>query len=89
VMSLCVINFAACMNYLKINFLLWRKCSIEGGETWKWRRRLWAWEEEMVVECMNLLLIVMLQVDTDDRWSGFMMHSMGTQLVGPISCSEL
>jgi hypothetical protein len=34
-----------------------------GGEAWKWRRKLWAWEEEMVVECRSLLLSVMLQVD--------------------------
>ena len=47
------------------------------------------WEEENVVECRNLLLSVMLQVDTDDRWSGFLMQSMGTQLVGLIGCSEL
>jgi len=23
----------------------------EGGEAWKWRRRLLAWEEELVIEC--------------------------------------
>lgn len=32
-MSLSVIDFAACMIYLKINYLLWRKCllGVEGG----------------------------------------------------------
>jgi len=41
----------------------------EGGDAWKWRRRLWVWEEEMLEECHNLLLtIVLLQVDLDDVW---------------------
>jgi len=40
----------------------------EGGEAWKWRRRLWALEEVLVEECRNLLLYVMLQVDTEDSW---------------------
>lgn len=35
----------------------------EGGEAWKCRKRLWVWEEEMVVECRNLLLTVDLRVD--------------------------
>jgi len=39
-----------------------------GGEAWKWRRRSWAWEEKLVEECRNLLLTLMLQVDTDDVW---------------------
>ena len=27
----------------------------EGGEAWRWRRRLWAWEEDMLAECRQLL----------------------------------
>jgi len=27
----------------------------EGGEAWRWRRRLFAWEEENVWECISLL----------------------------------
>lgn len=27
----------------------------EGGPPWRWRRRLWVWEQEMVVECTHLL----------------------------------
>ena len=42
----------------------------EGGEAWRWRRRLWVWEEEMVVECRNLLPIVNLRVDFDDVVGG-------------------
>jgi len=38
----------------------------EEGEAWKWRRRLWAWEEVLVEECRNMLLNVMLQVDIED-----------------------
>jgi hypothetical protein len=33
-----------------------------------WRRRLWAWEEEMLGECQTLLLTVTVQVDSPDRW---------------------
>jgi len=32
------------------------------------RQSLWAWEEEMLVECRNLLLSVMLEVDNIDVW---------------------
>jgi len=37
-----------------------------GGEAWKWRRRMWDWEEDMVVECRSLLLTVLLHVDIED-----------------------
>jgi len=40
-----------------------------GVEAWKWRRRLWAWEEELVVECRTLLLTVSLQADINDVWT--------------------
>ncbi len=40
----------------------------ERGETLKWWRRLWAWEEELVEECRDLLLTVTLQEDSSDRW---------------------
>ncbi|GAU10380.1 hypothetical protein TSUD_422790, partial [Trifolium subterraneum] len=39
-----------------------------GGEAWKWRRRLYAWEEELVVECVARLANVVLQVGARDRW---------------------
>ncbi|CAJ2658061.1 unnamed protein product [Trifolium pratense] len=38
------------------------------GEAWVWRRRLWAWEEEMLGECQSLLLTVSLQDHVSDRW---------------------
>jgi hypothetical protein len=39
-----------------------------GGEAWQWRRRLWAWEEDLVEECRALLLTVFLQDSVPDRW---------------------
>jgi len=41
---------------------------IRGG-AWRWRRRLQAWEEELLEECKLLLLTVVLQVNDDDVWS--------------------
>jgi hypothetical protein len=41
---------------------------VVGDEDWRWRRILWVWEEELLVECMNMLLSVMLQVDSIDVW---------------------
>jgi len=38
------------------------------GDVWRWRRRLWAWEEEMVAECRALLLDVSLYPNISDRW---------------------
>ena len=40
----------------------------EEGEAWRWRQRLFAWEEEVVGELMLLLHNVILQVDKDDKW---------------------
>ena len=40
----------------------------DGGEAWQWRRRLWAWEEELVGECRELLSNVTLQDNTTDAW---------------------
>lgn len=38
------------------------------GAAWQWRRRLFAWEEELVVECVALLSPIVLQVGSLDRW---------------------
>ncbi|CAJ2642357.1 unnamed protein product [Trifolium pratense] len=38
------------------------------GEAWVWRRRLWAWEEELLRECQLLLLDISLQDQILDRW---------------------
>lgn len=45
-----------------MNLLGWGR-----GETWKWRRRLFVWEEELVGECCALLNSFVLQADVDDR----------------------
>ncbi|XP_024640667.1 uncharacterized protein [Medicago truncatula] len=40
----------------------------EGGGGWRWRRRLFAWEEDSVRECVNLLNNIILQVNSQDNW---------------------
>lgn len=40
----------------------------EGGNTWVWKRRLLAWEEECVRECYVLLSNVVLQDHIQDSW---------------------
>ncbi|GAU45305.1 hypothetical protein TSUD_300340 [Trifolium subterraneum] len=39
-----------------------------GGEAWKWRRRLLAWEEELVEGCVDRLSSCFLQDSVEDRW---------------------
>ncbi|XP_024630905.2 uncharacterized protein [Medicago truncatula] len=38
------------------------------GEVWRWRRRLWEWEEELLDECGALLLDVSLNPIVSDSW---------------------
>jgi hypothetical protein len=38
------------------------------GNGWRWRRRLFAWEEELWGECCGVLANVLLQVHTLDDW---------------------
>jgi hypothetical protein len=38
------------------------------GGAWQWRRRLWAWEEELLEDCRSLLLDVTLFDNVSDRW---------------------
>jgi len=40
----------------------------EDGEAWRWRHRLLAWEEDLVVEIRNLLSNVTLQESVPDAW---------------------
>ena len=40
----------------------------EGGEAWRWWRRLLAWEEELEGELTLLLQNIILPVDKNDRW---------------------
>lgn len=39
-----------------------------GGGAWQWCRRLWVWEEELLVECRDLLLTISLLETKTDRW---------------------
>lgn len=40
----------------------------EGGEACLWRRRLLAWEEESVRECLLLLHNIVMQANVTDKW---------------------
>ena len=40
--------------------------SEQWGVVWRWRRRLWQWEEEMLAECRALLLDVSLNSNVSD-----------------------
>jgi len=37
-------------------------------DLWRWGRRLWQWEDEMLAECRALLLDVSLYPNVSDRW---------------------
>ena len=43
---------------------------VEQGDAWRrrCRRRLWAWEEEMLEECRTLLLDVSAQTNVSNQW---------------------
>jgi len=38
-----------------------------GGDGWRWLRRLWAWEEDLVEECRALLFDVSVFANVSDR----------------------
>ena len=39
-----------------------------GGDAWRWRRRLWLREEELLGDCCLLLNNFVVQTDVSDRW---------------------
>ncbi|MCI28870.1 YIPF1-like protein, partial [Trifolium medium] len=41
-----------------------------GGNGWRWRRRLFAWEEQMWGGCCTIVANVVLQVDSSNEWGG-------------------
>ncbi|GAU19616.1 hypothetical protein TSUD_383110 [Trifolium subterraneum] len=47
-----------------------------GGEAWKWRRRLFAWEEELVAGYIARLSNVSLQTGVPDSWV-WQLHNSG------------
>jgi len=40
---------------------------VRGDDAWKWRRMLFVWEGELVVECSGFLSNVVLQDNMVDR----------------------
>ena len=40
----------------------------EGREAWKWRRRLFAWKEDLLRKCCFLLHNIVLKAGVLDRW---------------------
>jgi len=40
----------------------------QGREGWRWRRRLWAWDEALLEECRALLFDVSLIPNVSDKW---------------------
>ncbi|MCI15266.1 YIPF1-like protein, partial [Trifolium medium] len=43
-----------------MNKLMWEL----GGNEWRWRRRLFAWEEQLWGDCCTIVANVVLQVDS-------------------------
>jgi len=66
-----------CVRFSRLFELVENKwCSVEdmvrlgwgkGGEGWKWRSRLLAWEEESARDCCYLLLNIVLHADVVDK----------------------
>ena len=54
-------GLVAFLIYRIINYVRWNP------EAWSWGRRLWAWEEELVVECRRLFNDIVLQPNISDR----------------------
>jgi len=57
-----------------------------GGGAWVWRRRLMAWEEEAVTECVALLVDIVLQDTIHDRWRWVLDPIKGYFVRGACSC---
>lgn len=54
----------------------------EGGEAWRWKRRLFAWEEETLRELVSLLHNFLLQINAFDRWSWLLDSVKGYSVSG-------
>jgi len=48
-------------------------------EAWKWRRRLFAWKENLMRKCVDRLSNVILQVEIEGRWFGSLIYPNGIQ----------
>lgn len=65
------LDLIGCLNWRRIR---WRFCNKnkwvrvgENGEAWKWRMRLFVWEEELEGECFERLTSIVLHVEVEDR----------------------
>jgi len=54
----------------------------KGGEAWRWWRRLWMWEEEMLDKCRSLLLTVSLQDTISYVWQWHLDPTWGYSVHG-------
>jgi len=57
------------------------------GEGWRWRRRLFAWEEELVVDCCSLLENIVLQESIVNTWSWKLDPTQGYSVKGVYNMS--
>ena len=59
--------------------------SEQWGVVWRWRRRLWQWEEELLAKCRALFLDVSLNSDVSDSWVWLLDPSHGYTVRGAYS----
>ncbi|GAU43191.1 hypothetical protein TSUD_300780 [Trifolium subterraneum] len=63
-----------------------------GGATWLWRRQLWVWEDELLVECRGLLSNIVLQPHVADKWLWRHDHGGGYTVRGAymlLTCTDI
>jgi len=72
-MFLRVIGLTDYLTYLKNRLVnvddMWEIGRGEGSKAWKWRRRLFAWEEDLVKERCTVLHNIILHVNVSDMWN--------------------
>jgi len=56
---------------------MWRLGWMEGDRAWVWRRRLLAWEEDSVRECISLLHNIVLKENVNGTWRWLLDASNG------------
>ncbi|GAU16787.1 hypothetical protein TSUD_200300 [Trifolium subterraneum] len=53
-----------------------------GGNEWRWRRRLFAWKEQLWGDCCTIVANVVLQVDSSYVWESIPDHDTGYSVGG-------
>jgi hypothetical protein len=61
----------------------------EGGDAWKWRRRLFAWEEDLLGNCCFLFHNVVSHDGVNDRWKWLLVVTKVSQSATFITCLQL